>query len=87
MIPVFQYLRGVVEGLFDPEALEKSCFMIGNLLDESIVTDDKKAHDPCREYEFEIVRKGKTLDLSRIDFKNSKRILKRRNIKTSRLLT
>jgi len=81
MIPVFQYLRGVVEGLFDPEALEKVKAKIGNLLDESIVTDDKKAHDPCREYEFEIVRKGKTLDLSRIDFKKLKEDFKEKKYK------
>lgn len=81
MIPVFQYLRGVVEGLFNPEALEKVKAKIGSLLDESIVTADKKAHDPARKYEFEIVRKGKTLDLSRINFEKLKQEFKEKKYK------
>lgn len=81
MIPVFQYLRGVVEGLFDPEALEKTRLKIESLLDESVVAANKTADKLDQNYEFQIVRKGKTLDLSRIDFEKLKQDFKEKKYK------
>ncbi|MEW6711687.1 MAG: HsdR family type I site-specific deoxyribonuclease, partial [Candidatus Riflebacteria bacterium] len=81
MIPVFQYLRGVVEGLFDPEALEKTRMKIESLLDESVVAVDKKTAEEGQSYEFQIVKRGKTLDLSRIDFEKLKQDFKEKKYK------
>lgn len=81
MIPVFQYLRGVVEGLFDPEAFEKTRLKIESLLDESVVAANKTADKLDQNYEFQIVRKGKTLDLSRIDFEKLKQDFKEKKYK------
>ncbi|NCB39668.1 MAG: type I restriction endonuclease subunit R [Erysipelotrichia bacterium] len=81
MIPVFQYLRGVVEGLFDPEALEKTRMKIESLLDESVVAANKTADKLDQNYEFQIVRKGKTLDLSQIDFEKLKQDFKEKKYK------
>ena len=76
LISVFQYLRGVVEGLFDQEALDKVKARIGELLDESIITMNKTSFDSEHKSEFQIVRRGKTLDLSRIDFDKLKKEFK-----------
>lgn len=76
MISVFQYLRGVVEGLFDPAALEKARMKIESLLDDSVVAANKKMAESVQSYEYQISRKGKTLDLSRIDFEKLKQDFK-----------
>jgi type I restriction enzyme R subunit len=81
MIPVFQYLRGVVEGLFDPQALEKTRMKIESLLDESVIAANKTTAEADQNYEFQIVRKGKTLDLSRIDFEKLKQDFKEKKYK------
>ena len=69
MIAVFQYLRGVVDGITGQVDIEAAKRRINELLDQSVVT----AKDGTRSWQetsptYKIVQKGKTLDLSKINF-------------------
>ncbi len=67
LVPVFQYLRGVVETIIGQADIDAVKVKIGDLLDQSVITakgvmfaDEKpKPQD---------IKKGKILDLSTIDF-------------------
>lgn len=68
-VAVFRYLRGVIDSIVEQADIDKVSLRIGELLDESVVVDNPKkfgAEQPIAEYQ--IVQKGKTWDLSKINF-------------------
>lgn len=68
-VAVFQYLRGVIDSLIEQKDIDAISRKIAELLDESVVVNDAEAFK-VREHntEYQIVRKGKSWDLSRINF-------------------
>ena len=73
LVPVFQYLRGVMESIIEQQDVDAACLRIATLLDESVVVDPYDG-GPAGEQppEYRIVQKGKTWDLSKIDFEKLK---------------
>lgn len=68
-VAVFQYLRGVIDGIIEQTDIEKVSIRVSELLDESVVVENTNKfvagdHKP----EFQIIAKGKKWDLSKIDF-------------------
>ncbi len=81
LVPVFQYLRGVVDahiGQADVDAVKQK---IGELLDQSIVTANGAMFVAEAKTEFQIVKKGKILSLSQIDFGKLKEEFKDKEFK------
>lgn len=68
-VAVFQYLRGVVDSIIQQQDIESAARQISDLLDESVIVDDS-GHSVVGESGsgFKIMKKGKSWDLSRIDF-------------------
>lgn len=68
-IAAIQYLRGVVDSLVEQADIDSVSQRIAELLDESVVVNDADAFRQ-REYqaEYRIIQKGRTWDLSKIDF-------------------
>ncbi|MGH8502456.1 MAG: type I restriction endonuclease subunit R [Gammaproteobacteria bacterium] len=68
-VAIFQYLRGVVDSIVQQVDIDAVSRRVGELLDESLVVDKAEAFT-VREHsaEYQIVAKGKTWDLSKIDF-------------------
>jgi type I restriction enzyme, R subunit len=68
-VAVFQYLRGVVESIIQQQDIEAAERQISELLDESLVVDDSRHPVPADSGTgFQIVQKGKSWDLSKVDF-------------------
>lgn len=68
-VAVFQYLRGVIESIVGDADIDKVAQRIGELLDQSIVVDKADgAHQSDLNAKYQIVQRGKTWDLSKIDF-------------------
>lgn len=70
-VAVFQYLRGIIDAIIEQQDLDAVSKKIGELLDASLVVDED--HSPkFKEGEskpaFAIIQRGKTWDLSKIDF-------------------
>lgn len=68
-VAAFQYLRGVIDSLIEQKDIDAISRKIADLLDESVVvdsTDTLKTRQNKPEYQ--IVQKGRTWDLSRINF-------------------
>ena len=68
-VAVFQYLRGVIDGIIEQTDIDQVSIRIGELLDESVVVENTgkfAAGDQTPEYR--IIAKGKKWDLSKIDF-------------------
>jgi len=81
LVPVFQYLRGVVDasvGQADIDAVKQK---IGDLLDQSVVTANSALFQSEARPEFRIVQKGRTLDLSKLDFDKLKEEFKKAEFK------
>ena len=81
-VAAFQYLRGIIEGIIEQQDIDEISRKIGELLDESVVVEDaegfkKSATGP----EFQIVQKGRTWDLSKIDFEKLKDEFKEKEYK------
>jgi len=68
MIVVFRYLRGVVDSIIGEKDIDSVKQKISELLDQSIVTSYDGTFAKDRPAEYQIVKKGETLDLSKIDF-------------------
>jgi type I restriction enzyme R subunit len=68
-VAVFQYLRGMVDSIIQQQDIDSAARQISDLLDESVIVDDS-GHSVVRESGkgFKIMQKGKSWDLSRIDF-------------------
>jgi type I restriction enzyme, R subunit len=69
LVAVFQYLRGVMDGIVDQVDIVAVSRRIAELLDESVVVDNAEKF-AAKEYEneYKIIAKGKVWDLSKIDF-------------------
>ena len=72
IISVFQYLRGVVETVLGQTDFETVKQKISELLDQSIITSNPDLFNTEGKPEFQIVKAGKVLDLSKIDFEKLK---------------
>lgn len=69
IVAVFQYLRGVIDSIIEQTDIDKVSLRIGELLDESVVVENtKKFGIEQHSAEYQIVQKGKTWDLSKINF-------------------
>jgi type I restriction enzyme R subunit len=66
-VAVFQYLRGVIESIVGDADIDKVARRIGELLDQSIVVDGTRQAE-ANLPQYQIVQRGKTWDLSKIDF-------------------
>lgn len=67
LISVFQYLRGVIDGLIGGNGSDEIKKKISDLLDQSIITSNQDKFVSEGKPEYQIVKKGKTWDLSKID--------------------
>jgi type I restriction enzyme R subunit len=77
LVFVFQYLRGVIDGIINRQDVEEAKKRISALLDQSIVTDNKQ-----KEYkEYKISKKGRTWNLSKINFEKLKKEFKEKKYK------
>lgn len=81
MIAVFQYLRGVVDGIIGQKDIEEIKRKIDELLDQSIITSNDEQFAKLSTPEFQITKKGKVLDLSKIDFEKLKQEFKGKEYK------
>ncbi len=81
LIAVFQYLRGVVDGIVGESNIEKVKLKISELLDQSIVTANEDPFVKEPDPEFQIVTKGRVLDLSKLDFDKLKADFKEKEYK------
>ena len=81
MIAVIQYLRGVVESIISQTDIDEIKQKIDDLLDQSIVTSDGAMMVAEFKPEYQILKKGKTLDLSKIDFDKLKGEFKQKEFK------
>ena len=68
-VAAFQYLRGVIDSLIEQKDIDAISLRIAELLDESVVVNDAEAFK-ARQYnaEYQIIQKGRTWDLSKINF-------------------
>ncbi len=64
-VAVFQYLRGIIDSIIDRQDIYAAMRKISDLLDESLVVAGDKAQEGSS---FKIAKKGKTWDLSKVDF-------------------
>ncbi|PCJ87448.1 MAG: deoxyribonuclease [Thiotrichaceae bacterium] len=90
IIAAIQYLRGVVDSIVEKADIAVISAKIGSLLDESVVVDesDKNKSNESFRPEYEIIQKGKTWDLSKIDFDKLKedfKIIPHKNIEIADL--
>jgi len=81
LVFVFQYLRGVIDSIVGQADIDKVKQKISELLDQSVVTDDEKQTVMEHQAEFQIIQKGKTWDLSKIDFDKLKEEFKEKEYK------
>ncbi|MDP3281943.1 MAG: DUF3387 domain-containing protein, partial [Nitrosomonas sp.] len=68
-VAAFQYLRGVIEAHIEQKDIDAISRKIAELLDESVVVDGADALKAQQnDAEYQIIQKGKTWDLSKINF-------------------
>lgn len=82
LVPIFEYLRGVVESYQGDVDFDEIKEKISELLDFSVVTTNNQQHKTM-EYiaEYKIENKSKILDLSKINFDNLKKEFKQKEFK------
>jgi type I restriction enzyme R subunit len=69
IVAAFDYLRGVIDSLVEQVDIDQVTRRIDVLLDESVVVDNAEAfHQQEPQGAYQIVRKGRTWDLSKINF-------------------
>jgi type I restriction enzyme, R subunit len=69
LVFVFQYLRGVIDSIVDEQDINEVARRIAELLDESVVVHNPDAlAEHMRTAQYQIIKKGKTWDLSKIDY-------------------
>ena len=67
VVAAFEYLRGVIDSIIQQADIDAVSQRISELLDESVIVDP--AHGIAEEHaEYRIIHKGRTWDLSKIDF-------------------
>lgn len=92
-VAVFQYLRGIIDAHIQGQDTDEVSRKIGELLDASVVVDEThapKITEGGANPAFAIIQRGKTWDLSRIDFEKLKAEFKEatyRNIEIANLRT
>ncbi|MBP6367918.1 MAG: type I restriction endonuclease subunit R [Nitrosomonas sp.] len=68
-VAAFQYLRGVIEAHIEQKDIDAISLKIAELLDESVVVDGAEVlKAQQKDAEYQIIQKGKTWDLSKINF-------------------
>ncbi|OYT92462.1 MAG: deoxyribonuclease [Burkholderiales bacterium PBB3] len=69
VVAALAYLRGVTEALVEQQDIDKVAQRISELLDESVVVNNTEGFK-AKEFEaqYQIIKRGRTWDLSRIDF-------------------
>ena len=68
-VAALTYLRGVTEALIHEQDIEKAVQRIGELLDESVVVNNAEAFKAKKfEAQYQIIKRGRNWDLSKIDF-------------------
>jgi type I restriction enzyme, R subunit len=73
LVAIFQYLRGVMDSIIDQKDIDAVSQRISELLDESVVVDDSEEFvGRERGPGYQIVQRGKTWDLSKINFEKLK---------------
>lgn len=68
LVPVFQYLRGVIDSIIMQQDIDSARRRIATLLDESVVTAKDETGGSGKVADFQIIHKGKVLDLSNMNF-------------------
>jgi type I restriction enzyme, R subunit len=68
LVAVFQYLRDIVDRNIERADIDSISLRIAELLDESVVAEDRGLKTKEYGAEYKIVQKGKIWDLSQIDF-------------------
>ncbi|NLG19310.1 MAG: type I restriction endonuclease subunit R [Fibrobacter sp.] len=69
MVPVFQYLRGIIDSIVGTSNIDKVKGRISDLLDQSVVSATGAMElKEVPENEYQVIQKGKTWDLSKINF-------------------
>lgn len=81
LIPVFQYLRGVVDSIIGEVDIDAVRQKIGDLLDQSIVAANNDVLVKETEPALQIIKKGKTFDLSKMNFEKLKEEFKEKEFK------
>ena len=74
-VAVFQYLRGIIDAYIQGQDTDQVSRKIGELLDASVVVDEThapKVGEGGAKPAFAIIQRGKTWDLSKIDFEKLK---------------
>lgn len=74
LVPVFQYLRGIIDNLSKGHDLETTRRRVSELLDQSVVTkrDNLLLSMPTPKYEPQPIQEGRTWDLSKLNFEKLK---------------
>jgi type I restriction enzyme R subunit len=69
VVAALAYLRGVTEALVEQQDIDKVAQRIAELLDESVVVNNAEGFS-AKEFDaqYQIIKRGRTWDLSRIDF-------------------
>ncbi|MEW8042469.1 MAG: type I restriction endonuclease subunit R [Candidatus Thiodiazotropha endolucinida] len=82
LIPIIQYLRGVVETHVHQADIDSVTEKIAELLDESVVVNNsEKFVGNDHKASYEIIQRGRTWDLSKIDFEKLREDFKRATYK------
>jgi len=81
LVPVFQYLRGVVDGTIDQADIEAVKQRISDLLDQSIVTANGTLYVAEPEQKIQVIHEGKIYDLGKFDFEKLKEEFKGKEFK------
>ena len=69
VVAALAYLRGITDALVEQQDIDKVALRVSELLDESVVVDRAEGFK-VKEFEepYQIVKRGRTWDLSKIDF-------------------
>ena len=68
VVSAFQYLRGVIDSIVQQTDVDNAALRLAALLDESVVVDNAEAFKAKQfQAEYEIVQRGKTWDLSKVN--------------------
>ncbi|HKL85744.1 MAG TPA: type I restriction enzyme endonuclease domain-containing protein, partial [Treponemataceae bacterium] len=81
LVPVVQYLRGIIDGIIKQEPIDEKRLKIEELLDESIVTSSGALFLEEGEPKYGSLKKGNLLDLSKINFGKLKEDFKQKTFK------
>lgn len=84
-VALFQYLRGVIDSIIQQQDIDSVTQKINELLDESVIVDDASFNTVKDKPDWKIVQKGKTWDLSKIDFDKLKEDFKQASYKNIKI--